>query len=566
MKRLLGSRRAWAAGIGCAIAQFTGGCELLVGADFDVQSGLSSGSGGAGGSGGAASSDGGGGAPSQTTGPGHGGSCAEPCYSGPAATKGVGSCKAGTLSCEGTCEGEVLPTAESCAAAADDNCDGKPGCSGEPVWARAIAGDGKLPDSLSEVGTFPNGDVFLLGTVHGSADLGTGQTTGGETPDAYAIRVRPDGTVVWAARYGGAGTQALVAGEIDAADGNIIVGGHFSGDINLGNGVSAQGANGVSVFVAKIDASSGAGIWVTSLGGGGQQLGDLAVSASGIAIVGGGFRGTIVLGDVKLENPSQAANDAFVIALDVKTGAAIWGHAFGDGVEPTGQVVEGLSVNKTGSVLVGGRYVGNLKGAGVDLPSVPQGEQHGFYVRFDKTGKVTDAAGLPGANVDVTTAAFVGEEPVVAGHFTGKLTLPDGSQLSATNRDAFAFRLGPGKLVKWKLGIGGSGSDHINDSAVDAAGNVVLGGAFTESLKLGGDELTSAGVEDGLLVKLDALGSPIWARRFGGVGVSDIATVAVDALGFVAIGGMTADSFDLGGGVALPPNLSNDAWAARLAP
>ena len=52
------------------------------------------------------------------------------CYSGPANTRDVGSCRAGVQTClpEGTgfgeCKGEVLPAAESCLTPEDEDCDG----------------------------------------------------------------------------------------------------------------------------------------------------------------------------------------------------------------------------------------------------------------------------------------------------------------------------------------------------------------------------------------------------------------------------------------------------------
>jgi hypothetical protein len=49
------------------------------------------------------------------------------CYSGPDGTRDVGTCKSGTQTCAGqlgTCEGEVLPTAEDCFNTVDDDCDG----------------------------------------------------------------------------------------------------------------------------------------------------------------------------------------------------------------------------------------------------------------------------------------------------------------------------------------------------------------------------------------------------------------------------------------------------------
>ena len=55
----------------------------------------------------------------------------EACYDGPSGTQGVGACKAGLKTClmdgsgYGPCVGEVTPIAESCATAADDDCDGQ---------------------------------------------------------------------------------------------------------------------------------------------------------------------------------------------------------------------------------------------------------------------------------------------------------------------------------------------------------------------------------------------------------------------------------------------------------
>ncbi len=55
------------------------------------------------------------------------------CYTGPAGTLGVGTCKAGKQKCtagawETTCGGEVLPTAEICSDPLDHNCNHAPGC------------------------------------------------------------------------------------------------------------------------------------------------------------------------------------------------------------------------------------------------------------------------------------------------------------------------------------------------------------------------------------------------------------------------------------------------------
>ncbi|MEP7122975.1 MAG: MopE-related protein [Byssovorax sp.] len=62
------------------------------------------------------------------------------CYTGPAGTLGVGTCAAGTKTCNGqgtsygACVGDVVPQAESCAALGDENCNGQSneGCACAP--------------------------------------------------------------------------------------------------------------------------------------------------------------------------------------------------------------------------------------------------------------------------------------------------------------------------------------------------------------------------------------------------------------------------------------------------
>lgn len=65
------------------------------------------------------------------------------CYTGPAETMNVGTCRAGTQTCDplgqswGPCEGEVLPGTEDCSLPGDENCDGNvneaaAGCTCEP--------------------------------------------------------------------------------------------------------------------------------------------------------------------------------------------------------------------------------------------------------------------------------------------------------------------------------------------------------------------------------------------------------------------------------------------------
>src|SRR5690348_9567758 len=73
---------------------------------------------------------------------------------------------------------------------------------------------------------------------------------------------------------------------------------------------------------------------------------------------------------------------------------------------------------------------------------------------------------------------------------------------------------------QWAKGMGGTNSDFGNSIAVDAAGNVFTTGYFYGVADFdpsaGVYTLTSVGLEDIFVSKLDAAGNFLWARTFGG--------------------------------------------------
>ncbi|HLN81480.1 MAG TPA: hypothetical protein VK392_09850, partial [Thermoanaerobaculia bacterium] len=71
----------------------------------------------------------------------------------------------------------------------------------------------------------------------------------------------------------------------------------------------------------------------------------------------------------------------------------------------------------------------------------------------------------------------------------------------------------------WARRLSGSGAfdnAYASGIAVDGAGNVVVVGAFQNSVDFGGGSLTSAGGTDMFVAKYSASGAHLWSRRFGG--------------------------------------------------
>jgi hypothetical protein len=85
------------------------------------------------------------------------------CYTGPQGTEGIGECSAGTQTCIdsywGPCEGETLPTAETCDGL-DNNCDGSTDEGVKNIYYEDSDDDGYgNPASTTEACTAPEGYV-----------------------------------------------------------------------------------------------------------------------------------------------------------------------------------------------------------------------------------------------------------------------------------------------------------------------------------------------------------------------------------------------------------------------
>jgi hypothetical protein len=160
------------------------------------------------------------------------------------------------------------------------------------------------------------------------------------------------------------------------------------------------------------------------------------------------------------------------------------------------------------------------------------------------------------------------------GNFSGTIDLGGGVQLTnqATGNmpsDLFAVGLDPSGNVTWSRTFHSSTSDTaFGSSAMDAAGNTYITGAFGGVLDLGnGVTLTSAGFEDAFVAELDPTGKALWGKAFGDASNDQYATsIAVDAHGDIVVAGNFFGSISLGGQTftAGGTGLDRDVFLAKL--
>jgi hypothetical protein len=111
----------------------------------------------------------------------------------------------------------------------------------------------------------------------------------------------------------------------------------------------------------------------------------------------------------------------------------------------------------------------------------------------------------------------------------------------------------------WLKSVGGVNDEVIRGTFVDAQSNTNIAGTFRGTMSAGGQSLTSNGFLDFFLAKLDRNGNFLWQKSFGSSVGSDLAVdVDGDASGNIYVTGMFSKNINLGNGVLLNADTSDD--------
>ncbi len=394
-------------------------------------------------------------------------------------------------------------------------------------WAAKLGGtDAEEGWSIT---TDASGNVYTAGTFKGTADFnpgaGVNQLTSNGQTDFFISKVNATGVYQWAVQFGSTGIEGAKPTVKTDPSGNVYLAGSFRNtvDFNPGAGTNELIGNGTSLdgFVVKLN-SSGVFQWVKHITGSSNIITqNLEVDASGNAYVIGNFTGTVNFRPegVALEETAQASGDSFVMKVS-SAGTLGWVK-----VITTNSLVTsyGIALDASNNVYISGTHYGT--------------------VDFD-----------PGVN-------------------TASLS-------SAGGTDAFVTKWNSDGEYIWAKNFGGSSNaigqddDVANAIAVDSDGNVAITGFFRSTADFdpgaGVFEITSNGIMDIFVSKLDVNGNFVWATALPGPGNNIGYDVEVDAAGNIYSTGQFGGEVDFDPGVDFY-NLSSsgaefDIYVSKLKP
>ncbi|MCG8557984.1 MAG: SBBP repeat-containing protein [Proteobacteria bacterium] len=231
----------------------------------------------------------------------------------------------------------------------------------------------------------------------------------------------------------------------------------------------------------------------------------------------------------------------------------------------------GFKSNTPGGIAGGAGSVAGWAGSG--------GSAAGTGGRAGATGGVAGMAGLGGTgmvsgpwarrfggtgrDVGIDVAVDPSGNVVLTGYFTGTVDF-GGGPLTGPGRSILVAKFAPDGMHLWSKRFGGTGeSDYGGSVATDAAGNILVTGAFGTSVDFGGGRLTSAGDRDVFVAKFSPDGGHLWSKRFGDASSDQGWSVAVDTAGSAVLTGHFVGTVDFGSG-PLTSAGGSDIFVARF--
>jgi hypothetical protein len=161
------------------------------------------------------------------------------------------------------------------------------------------------------------------------------------------------------------------------------------------------------------------------------------------------------------------------------------------------------------------------------------------FMEFDNIGSIYLSGYYFGGSPDFDPSANLATLPVAA------------------STDAFILKLDSNYLFSWVKAFRGTADEGIAKVTVDAASNLYIVGNFdSPTLNLnpaGGTAniVTSAGLTDGFICKLDSAGNHLWSGNIGGPATDVISSLDIDSLGNAWIAGYFIGTCDLDPGVGV---------------
>ena len=417
--------------------------------------------------------------------------------------------------------------------------------SGNFQWVNQLGSNGN--DFASDLAVDPYGNVIAVGNQADSTTTrvkrGTTYITAHKTKESggFVVKYDPLGQLLWRANQNsssginnGVGVDEL---------GNVYISGKSSGNIDFDPTPQDYIVNMpiFSQFVLKLT-PIGTFEWVeifecTNF----SQVMAVGVTDAGSVIVGGNFRDTLIVEDVRVK--SKGSYDNYLIKYNTN-GDVEWVNTYGGFNQ---EFLEDIRIGNNDDVFVVGQFSSTVEfGNGAEGSSLTALNNYdGYALNLDSNGnfKLVKRFGTSGAGTDIASSVYV--EPngnfLVSGIFNGLYYFDDleGDRTLSTNGngDIFLAKFDKDGNTLWFHSIEGQGNEDVETIYEDENGNIYLGGNFWSTVDFdpnGTKNELTARYNDGFILKLNqtiCADFAIIPDSLSNIGCNDSAYISFEVIG-----------------------------------
>ena len=424
-----------------------------------------------------------------------------------------------------------------------------------PVWGQAwkpsvtwssYLGGGQV-DELRDAVTNANDEVIVVGQTGSTsgfpADEGLPRSDSGR--DAVVARFNQDGSLAWARVFGGSGDDlARRVRWVDDGTGDVFVAGtltQFMGSTGIQTSPTAlvepaaahpyKGGNS-DAFLARVSAD-GELLWFIFVGGNDTDEGvSLAVDERTVYVGGRSRSPSSSFSGPEKVGARGDGFDAFVTQVELTRDGSpnvLWTRFIGsedtNDVPPSYTVADDTTYTllvKDSNLYVAGTVGSPFSESGINpVEDFHEGADDGFVAKLTRTGSVNwfTHVGSDATDDVRDLLAVPGVAGVIAVGRTNSSAFPKSGSGEA-DFDTYVLRLQEdGVRVTGGIQVGSGNAEEVAQAAVDALGNVFVGGRTTSSSGLDQNafDTTYTGNSEGFVAMVDAaLTQPIWISYVGG--------------------------------------------------
>ncbi len=281
--------------------------------------------------------------------------------------------------------------------------------------------------------------------------------------------------------------------------------------------------------------------WSRIFGGSGQNTTyEVKITRQNHALACGSYSAVMNLGTGQLMN--EGGSDGYAARFD-ENGQTLWAKRLsGTGEE----VIESISEDRQGNILLAGRYASAASLDGTNLPYTNGSE--GFLAKMDANGNLlwVQTAANPGNMTWHRIVADSTGNVVVFGQFTEALSLGSQAFTGNTFDDLVLAKYSSAGDLLWARSWSATLKTNAYGLSVGPDNQLALSADFQGTITFGNNGHTSQGLNDGLVMLVDSSGNPVWSQSAGSAGVDNPFCVEADAQGNIFLAGSFSGTVNLG--------------------